>query len=108
VEDHLARYRHADLFLDTFPYGGHTTASDALLMGTPVVTLAGRSFASRVAGCMLTDLGLSKGIASSMDEYFDIAQSMIGASTLAPRAGHTFPSAEQLAEAFSQSIEQMS
>ena len=108
VEDHLARYRHADLFLDTFPYGGHTTASDALLMGTPVVTLAGRSFASRVAGCMLTDLGLTNGIASSMDEYFNIAQSMIDSPTPSPRVGNAFPSAEQLAEAFSNCIERMS
>jgi len=108
VEDHLARYRHADLFLDTFPYGGHTTASDALLLGTPVVTLAGRSFASRVAGCMLTDLGLTNGIASSMDEYFNIAQSMIDSPTPSPRVGNAFPSAGQLAEAFSNCIERMS
>ena len=42
---HLARYPLADLFLDSFPYGAHTTASDALWMGVPVLTLSGRSFA---------------------------------------------------------------
>ena len=47
--EHLARYKLADLFLDTFPYNAHTTASDALWAGTPVLTLQGRSFAARVA-----------------------------------------------------------
>jgi predicted O-linked N-acetylglucosamine transferase (SPINDLY family) len=55
---HLARYRVADLFLDTFPYGAHTTASDALWMGLPVVTLMGRSFASRVCGSLVRSAGL--------------------------------------------------
>jgi protein O-GlcNAc transferase len=59
IEDHLARYRHVDLCLDTFPYNGHTTTSDALFMGVPVVTLAGSSFASRVATSLLYDVGLS-------------------------------------------------
>ena len=58
VEDHLARYRLADVFLDTFPYNGHTTAGDALLAGLPVVTLCGQSFASRVAYSLLHDVGL--------------------------------------------------
>jgi protein O-GlcNAc transferase len=53
VEDHLARYRHADVFLDTYPYNGHTTASDALYAGVPVVTMSGTSFASRVAGSLI-------------------------------------------------------
>ena len=79
IEDHLARYRHVDLFLDTFPYGGHTTASDALLMDASLVTLSGRNFASRVAGCMLTDLGRTHTIATTLDEYFEIAsQTVVG------------------------------
>ena len=57
IEDHLARYRHADVFLDTYPYNGHTTASDALYAGIPVVTLSGTSFASRVAGSLVRDVG---------------------------------------------------
>lgn len=54
LEQHLARVALADLFLDTFPYTAHTTASDALRMGVPVVTRRGRSFASRVAASLLT------------------------------------------------------
>ena len=50
---HLARYVLADLFLDTAPYGAHTTASDALFMGVPVLTFRGRSFAARVCGSLV-------------------------------------------------------
>lgn len=56
--DHLARYALADLFLDTVPYGAHTTASDALWMGVPVLTLIGRSFASRVCASLVQSAGL--------------------------------------------------
>jgi protein O-GlcNAc transferase len=73
VEDHLARYRLADVFLDTYPYTGHTTAGDALLAGVPTVTMAGTSFASRVALSLFNDLGLTTGIASSHDDYFEKA-----------------------------------
>lgn len=56
--DYLARYRHADLFLDTHPYNAHTTASDALWAGCPVLTCPGTTFASRVAGSLNHHLGL--------------------------------------------------
>lgn len=56
--DHLARLRHADLFLDTFAYNAHTTASDALWAGVPLVTRQGRSFAARVASSLLTAVDL--------------------------------------------------
>lgn len=56
--EYLARYRHADLFLDTFPYGAHTTASDALWQGCPVLTETGTNFATRVATSALHALGL--------------------------------------------------
>ncbi|PZW48135.1 putative O-linked N-acetylglucosamine transferase (SPINDLY family) [Humitalea rosea] len=56
--DHLARYRLADLFLDSAPYGAHTTASDALWLGVPVLTLSGRSFAARVCGSLVRAAGL--------------------------------------------------
>jgi predicted O-linked N-acetylglucosamine transferase (SPINDLY family) len=70
ISDHLARYRLADVFLDTYPYNGHTTASDALLAGLPVVTLSGETFASRVAGSLLNDLGLAEQwAASNLDDY---------------------------------------
>ncbi len=68
-EDHLARYKLADLFLDTYPCNAHTTASDALWAGVPVLTLAGESFASRVAASLLTSLGLTELITRSAHEY---------------------------------------
>jgi protein O-GlcNAc transferase len=77
IQDHLARYRHVDLFLDTFPYGGHTTASDALFMDTPLVSLAGKSFASRVASCMLTDQGKGDNIAYTFEQYLSNARKAI-------------------------------
>ncbi|NDE89586.1 MAG: glycosyltransferase [Alphaproteobacteria bacterium] len=67
--EHIARYRHADLVLDTAPYGGHTTTSDALWVGAPVVALCGKSFASRVAASLLKAAELPELIASSLDIY---------------------------------------
>ena len=76
VEDHLARYRLADLFLDTFPYNGHTTAGDALRAGIPVVSLSGNSFASRVAASLLHDVGLPQYACATLEEYHNIALRM--------------------------------
>jgi protein O-GlcNAc transferase len=67
--EHLARYRVADLFLDTLPYNAHTTASDALWAGVPVLTCAGKTFAGRVAGSMLRAVGLSDLVTTSLDAY---------------------------------------
>jgi predicted O-linked N-acetylglucosamine transferase (SPINDLY family) len=69
LEQHLARIGHADLFLDTWPCNAHTTASDALWSGIPVITLAGKTFASRVAGSLLTALGLGELIVENPTEY---------------------------------------
>lgn len=66
---HLARYRHVDLQLDSFPYGGHTTTNDALLMGCPVLTLSGNGFPSRVAGGLLSAVGLADFVCASPAEY---------------------------------------
>jgi predicted O-linked N-acetylglucosamine transferase (SPINDLY family) len=66
---HLARYELADLFLDTTPYGAHTTASDALWMGVPVLTLSGRSFASRVCGSLVRAAGLPEMICATAEEF---------------------------------------
>lgn len=66
---HLARYRLADLFLDTTPYGAHTTASDALWMGVPVLTWPGRSFASRVCASLVTAAGLPDLVCDSAAAY---------------------------------------
>lgn len=70
---HLARYALADAFLDTAPYGAHTTASDALWMGVPVVTFSGRGFASRVCGGLVRAAGLPETVADSPDGYVEIA-----------------------------------
>lgn len=72
-ENYLARYLIADLFLDTFPFNAGTTANDCLWMGCPLLTLSGRSFASRMAGALLTAAGLSDLIATSLDQYKAIA-----------------------------------
>ncbi len=69
MDAHLARYRQADLFLDTVPYGGHATARDALWAGLPVLTCTGDSFASRVAASLLHGLGLPELVTASLDEY---------------------------------------
>jgi predicted O-linked N-acetylglucosamine transferase (SPINDLY family) len=73
IEDHLARYRVADLFLDTLPYNAHTTAGDALWAGLPVVTCAGNTFASRVAGSLLNAVGLPELITPSLNDYEALA-----------------------------------
>ena len=70
IRAHHTRLRCADVIVDTFPYGGHTLTSDALWAGTPVVTLAGTTFASRVAASLLTSVGLSSLVAWHEDEYF--------------------------------------
>jgi predicted O-linked N-acetylglucosamine transferase (SPINDLY family) len=70
---HLARYPLADLFLDTSPYGAHTTASDALWMGVPVLTLSGRGFASRVCGSLVRSAGLQDFVVSKPEAYVERA-----------------------------------
>ena len=67
--EHLGRHRHADLFLDTLPCNAHTTASDALWAGLPVLTCSGGTFAGRVAGSLLTAIGLPELITESLEEY---------------------------------------
>lgn len=69
LPEHLARHRMADLFLDTLPYNAHTTASDALWAGLPVLTCTGASFASRVAASLLKAVRQPEMIVSSQDEY---------------------------------------
>jgi predicted O-linked N-acetylglucosamine transferase (SPINDLY family) len=70
---HLARYALADLFLDTTPYGAHTTASDALWMGVPVLTLSGRSFASRVCGSLVRAAGLPELVHTKAEDFIEHA-----------------------------------
>ena len=73
IEDHLARYRLADLFLDTTPYNAHTTTSDVLRAGLPVLTCMGKAFAGRVAGSLLNAVGLPELITHSLEEYENLA-----------------------------------
>jgi predicted O-linked N-acetylglucosamine transferase (SPINDLY family) len=68
-DEHLARLRHVDLALDCFPYGSHTTASDMLWVGVPLVGLMGETFASRVSASILTAGGVPELITSSLEEY---------------------------------------
>lgn len=72
-EAHVARQRHADLFLDTFPYNAHTTGSDALWVGLPIVTLAGDTFASRVAAGLLQAAGVPELVTRSPADYESLA-----------------------------------
>ncbi len=67
--EYLGCHRYADIFLDTFPYGAHTTASDALRMGIPVVTLAGLTFASRVCGSLCNAAGLPDFVCHTPQDY---------------------------------------
>ena len=67
--EHLARLPLADLFLDTFPYGAHTTCSDALWMGLPVLTQLGRSFSARVAASLLAAVELPQLVVTNADDY---------------------------------------
>jgi predicted O-linked N-acetylglucosamine transferase (SPINDLY family) len=76
VEEHLPRQRAADLFLDTLPCNAHTTASDALRVGLPVLTCTGTSFASRVAASLLTAQGLTELVTPNLTQYESMALSL--------------------------------
>ena len=73
VGEHVARNAAADLFLDTYPYGAHTTANDALLAGLPLITRVGETLASRIAGAQLAAIGLPELITSSFAQYEALA-----------------------------------
>ncbi|MGH8173376.1 MAG: tetratricopeptide repeat protein [Rhodanobacteraceae bacterium] len=71
--EYIARYRHADLFLDTGPYNAHTTASDAIWAGCPVLTVPGATFAARVAASLNAHLGVPQLNARDDDEFIEFA-----------------------------------
>jgi predicted O-linked N-acetylglucosamine transferase (SPINDLY family) len=75
-EDHLARYRCADLFLDTLPFNAHATATDALWCGVPVITCHGATFAGRVATSVLQTLGLLELVTQDLAAYEALALSL--------------------------------
>jgi len=69
VKEHLKRLKFIDLFLDTFPYNAHTTASESIRAGVPILTLKGKSFPSRVASSILTNVGLENLIVLNLEDY---------------------------------------
>ena len=73
LPEHLARHRVADLFIDTVPCNAHTTASDALWVGLPVLTMLGETFAGRVAASLLSAIDMPELIAKNLDEYEALA-----------------------------------
>src|SRR6185369_14868449 len=77
----LARHRLADLFLDTLPYNAHTTASDALWVGLPVVTCRGQAFAGRVAASLLNAVGLPELVTHGLADYEALALRLAADST---------------------------
>ncbi len=78
IEQHLARHAVADLFVDTFPYGAHTTTNDALLAGLPVLTCAGETLVSRIAGSQLHAIGLPELVTTSLAAYEALALRLAG------------------------------
>jgi protein O-GlcNAc transferase len=82
LDEHLARHRQADLFLDTLPYNAHTTASDALWTGLPLVTRLGESFAGRVAASLLNAIGLPELVTYSIEDYEALALRLAKDSSL--------------------------
>jgi predicted O-linked N-acetylglucosamine transferase (SPINDLY family) len=78
VARYLARFAVADLMIDTTPFGSHTTVNDALFMGLPVVTLAGRSFAARASGSQLHAIGRPELATRSLADYVDLARQLAG------------------------------
>lgn len=73
IAEHIARHAHADLVLDTLPYNAHTTASDALWMGVPIITCMGETFASRVTASLLSQYDLEALIVKDLSDYENLA-----------------------------------
>jgi protein O-GlcNAc transferase len=89
LEDHLARHRLADLFLDTLPYNAHTTASDALWTGLPVVTCQGNAFAGRVAASLLKAVGLPELVTHNLADYEALALRLASDAAMMQRMRET-------------------
>ena len=85
VQAHVARNAAADLFLDTYPYGAHTTANDALLAGLPLLTCVGDTLVSRIAGSQLAAIGLPELITTSLADYEALALKLATAAAPAAR-----------------------
>ena len=112
--DHLHRLSACDVALDTYPYGGHTTTSDFLWAGVPVITMVGQTFASRVAGSLLHAVGLPELIAPNYGQYrtlalelFDDRAKLQGLKTHLAAARTQAPlfDAERFARAFERALD---
>lgn len=75
--EHLARYRAMDLALDTFPYGSHSTAADAVWAGCPLVAVVGDSFVTRVSGSVMRAAGFSELVANSLEDYRGLIRALV-------------------------------
>lgn len=82
LEQHLGRHLLADLFLDTYPYNAHTTASDSLWAGLPIITICGESFPSRVCASLLNSIGLNNLVTHNFSEYEKLAINLANNSLL--------------------------
>ena len=88
LPEHLARHSNADLFLDTLPCNAHTTASDALWAGLPVLTCAGETFASRVGGSLVRTAGMPELVTTSLEEYEAVALKLASRPELLANVRH--------------------
>ena len=116
VTEHVARSAAADLFLDTYPYGAHTTANDALLAGLPVLTYAGDTMVSRIAGSQLHAVGLPELVTERVAEYEALALRLAAQPDLLrelrerlARNRHTYPlfDMERYARDFADAMERI-
>jgi predicted O-linked N-acetylglucosamine transferase (SPINDLY family) len=112
LPEHLARHKMADLFLDTLPYNAHTTASDALWAGLPLLTCIGSTFPGRVAASLLSAVGLDALIANSLTQYEEAAITLASRPGLITRyrdhlAAHRLTSPLFDALSFTKSLEQV-
>lgn len=97
---HLARFAAADLALDTFPYTSHTTASDALWMGCPLVALCGETFAARVSSSIVSSCGLRELVTHTLDEYEALAYRLAVDTEYKADLNHRLESARSSAPSF--------
>ena len=88
INEYLDKLHVADLFLDTFPINAHTTASDALWVGLPVLTLAGKSMVSRVAGSLLNNINMQDLITYNYDDYKNMALKLSNNKTYLNKIKH--------------------
>ena len=73
IKEHLKRIKLADIYLDTFPYGAHTSASDSIRMGLPLITIQGQSFVSRVSSSILNQVNLNELVSRNIEDYKNLA-----------------------------------